>query len=86
MYVLNDGRCYGLAAVEAGTGGITVRSIPGIRVDAGDTITLEFHAAVSRPGVVGGNITTNMPGHVCSILHTEQSAVLDITTMTATLR
>ena len=86
VYALDDGRCYGLAAVEAGTGGITVRSIPGIRVSAGDTITLEFHAAVSYPTVVGGNVTTNMPGHVCRIVHTEQSSVLDITTMTATLR
>ena len=86
VYALEGGRCYGLAAVEAGTGGMTVRSIPNIQVRAGDTVTLEFHAAVSPPRTVGGDVGTNLPGRACGILHTEQSAVLDITTMTATLR
>lgn len=81
-----DGRCYGVVAVEATTGSLEIRSLHGIRVNPGDTITFEFAARVITPYVQGGNVTANIPGYVCNILETRESAVLNIGSMTATLR
>ena len=87
VYGLTNGRCYGLAGVEAATGGIVVRDIPHIRVSAGDTVTLSFEAVAVHPGVVGGNVTTARPASsVCVVTESVQSAILDVTMMTATLR
>ena len=87
VYGLADGRCYGLATVEANTGGITVRSIPNIRVSAGDTISLSFEAAVAGPAVGGGNVTAALPSpSICMVAEAGERAMLDITMLTATLR
>ena len=86
-YGMADGRCYGLSYVTADTGGIIIRSIPGIRVDAGDTITLEFSSNMIPPGVGSENVTMVHPAtHLCRVIHTEETAMFDIITMTATLR
>ena len=87
VYGLADGRCYGLASVEAGTGGAIVRDIPRMWVSAGDTVTLSFEAMVVYPEVVGGNVTATQPTPgVCVVAEQIQSAILDVTMMTATLR
>ena len=87
VYGMVDGRCYGLASVVAETGGIIVRDIPRITVSTGDTITLSFNATVVEPTVVRGNVAAAMPASsVCVMDGSVQTAVLEITTMTATLR
>lgn len=87
VYGMSNGRCYGLATVEADTGGITVRDIPNIRVSAGDTVTLSFEAVVVSPEVGGGNVTTALPSPgICMITEAGERAVLDVTMLTATLR
>ena len=87
VYGLVDGRCYGLATLEAGTGGITLRSIPRIPVDAGDTISLSFEAEYTEPVVVDANIDMARPaGSVCDMHETMESAVVDVSMLTATMR
>ena len=88
VYGLQAGRCYGLESVVAGTGGVVIRDIPHIRVSAGDTITLSFNATVFNPVVMmAGDIAMAAPAsHLCRMAESVQTAVLDIRTMTATLR
>lgn len=87
VYGMVNGRCYGLANVVAETGGLVVRDIPHIRVSAGDTVTLAFNATVVEPTVMLGNVTATHPAsHVCVVGESAESMVLDIGTMTATLR
>lgn len=87
VYGLSDGRCYGLAIKDAGTDGITLRSIPRIPVDAGDTIALSFEASYTEPVAFPASVTMSRPaGHVCDIHETMESAVVDVSMMTATLR
>lgn len=85
VYGPDNGRCYGLANIQADTGGIIVRSIPNISVTAGDTVTLSFEAKAIYPEVIGGDIT-NIPAGVCVVSQHIESAVLDVTMMTATMR
>ncbi len=85
-YGFVNGRCYGLETIIADTGGIIARSIPGIPVNAGDTIALSFNVIVISPRTIPGLIETETTGEICDIKLTEQSLILDVSTMTATLR
>ena len=87
VYGMINGKCYGLANMEAWTGGVTARDIPNIRVRAGDTITLSFNATIVEPATILGDVTITEPtAHVCTGAEITRSAILDIRTMTATLR
>ena len=87
VYGIQAGRCSGLINISEGTDGIITKSIPKIPVTAGDTITLGFEVVVITPGNIPHKVQiANMPGHLCDIQHTKETATMHVRTMTATLR